>query len=108
MEHDRGLSRTATVFSSKIQLVHLMKAITAFLGGVVSTVALTACAASLALSHPNFTNAEQALQSAIGHVQGAQQVNGPNFGGHAGRAIDLIRQAQAEISIADEYHRGVR
>ncbi|WP_077002356.1 hypothetical protein [Variovorax sp. KK3] len=85
-----------------------MKPFTAFFSGVAATALLTACATSFALSHPNFENAEQALQVAINHIRGAQQVNGPTFGGHAGRAIDLIRQAQDEISIADEYHRGVR
>jgi hypothetical protein len=85
-----------------------MKSLSAFFSGVVATVALTACAASFALSHPNFQNAEQALQVAINHIQSAQQVNGPTFGGHAARAIELIRQAQTEVSIADEYHRGVR
>jgi hypothetical protein len=85
-----------------------MKPITAFAGGVVATVALTACAASFALSHANFQSAEQALQVAINHIQGAQQVNGPAFGGHAARAIELIRRAQTEVSTADEYHRGVR
>jgi hypothetical protein len=85
-----------------------MKTLTAFIGGVAATAMLTACASAFALSHPNFQNAEQALQAAINHIQGAQQVNGPTFGGHAGRAIELIRQAQDEIAIADEYHRGVR
>lgn len=85
-----------------------MKSISSFVGGAVSAVLLTGCAAAYALSHPNFENAEIALQSAIGHIRGAQQVNGPTFGGHAGRAIELIQQAQQEISIADEYHRGIR
>lgn len=85
-----------------------MRPLTAFLGGVAATVTLTACASAFALSHPNFQNAEQALQVAINHIQGAQQVNGPTFGGHAGRAIELIRQAEDEVAIADEYHRGVR
>lgn len=85
-----------------------MRPLTAFISGVAATITLTACASALALSHPNFENAEQALQVAIGHIRGAQQVNGPTFGGHAGRAIELIRQAQDEVAIADEYHRGVR
>lgn len=85
-----------------------MKAFTAFLGGVCATVALTACATSFALTHPNFQNAEQALQVAVNHIRGAQRVNGPTFGGHAGRAIELIRQAQDEIAVADEFHRGIR
>ncbi|MDB5584403.1 MAG: hypothetical protein JWR80_9579 [Bradyrhizobium sp.] len=85
-----------------------MKSASSFFAGVATTVLLTGCAASYALSHPNFDNAERALQVAINHIRGAQQVNGPTFGGHAGRAIELIQQAQTEVSIADEFHRGVR
>jgi len=85
-----------------------MKSFSSFLCGAVSTALLMGCAASYALSHPNFQNAENALQVAINHIRGAQQVNGPTFGGHAGRAIELIQQAQTEIGIADEYHQGRR
>lgn len=85
-----------------------MKSLPSFFAGVATTVLLTGCAGAYALSHPNFANAEQALQVAINHIRGAQQVNGPTFGGHAGRAIELIQQAQTEVGIADEYHRGVR
>ncbi len=85
-----------------------MKSVSSFFAGVVTTVLLTGCAASYALSHPNFDNAERALQAAINHIQGAVQVNGPTFGGHAARAIELIRQAQEEVAISDEYHRGIR
>lgn len=85
-----------------------MRPLTAFITGVGATATIGACFSAFALSHPNFQNAEQALQAALGHIQGAQQVNGPTFGGHAGRAIEFIRQAQREVEIADEYHRGVR
>lgn len=85
-----------------------MRQIKGFICGVAATVALTGCVSAFALSHPNFIQAENALQAAIGHIQGAQQVNGPTFGGHAVRAIELIREAQREISIADEFHRGGR
>ncbi|HYP84490.1 hypothetical protein [Variovorax sp.] len=76
--------------------------------GVCCMAALSACAASYALSHPNFQHAEDALQAAINHIHGAQNVNGPTFGGHAGRAIELIQQAQSEVAIADEFHSGRR
>ena len=75
---------------------------------LAATAMLTACATSFALSHPNFNAAEQALQAALNHINNAQQVNGPTFGGHAARAAQLIRDAQSEVAIADEYHRGVR
>ena len=85
-----------------------MKSLPSFFAGAVTAALLTGCAASYALSHPNFENAEQALQVALNHIRGAQQVNGPTFGGHAARAIQLIQQAQQEVAISDEYHRGVR
>lgn len=78
-----------------------------FLGGLC-VASLSACAAAFALSHPNFQSAEEALQAAINHIHSAQNVNGPTFGGHAGRAVELIRQAQTEVQIADEYHQGRR
>lgn len=76
--------------------------------GVCCMAALTACAASYALTHPNFEAAEEALQAAINHIHGAQDVNGPTFGGHAARAVELIKEAQSEIAIADEFHQGRR
>jgi hypothetical protein len=82
--------------------------IKAFALGALCVASLSACAASFALSHPNFQQAENALQAAINHIRSAQNVNGPTFGGHAGRALELIRQAQDEVSIADEFHQGRR
>ncbi len=69
---------------------------------------LTACATAYALSHPNFQAADEGIQTALNRIRAAQQVNGPNFGGHADRAIELLEQARTELSIADEYHSGVR
>jgi hypothetical protein len=86
----------------------LKKQIKAFALGALCVAALSACAASFALSHPNFQQAENALQAAINHIQSAQDVNGPTFGGHAGRAVEFIRQAQSEVAIADEFHQGRR
>ncbi|MDM0014499.1 hypothetical protein QTH87_18805 [Variovorax sp. J22P168] len=85
-----------------------MKSCSSFFAGAATATLLMGCAAAYALSHPNFQNADDALQVAINHIRGAQQVNGPTFGGHAARAIELIQQARTEVGIADEYHRGVR
>lgn len=46
--------------------------------------------------------------AALRHIRNAQQVNGPTFGGHAGRAEQLLQEARTELSIADEFHRGIR
>jgi hypothetical protein len=85
-----------------------MTQLKAFVLGALCVASLSACAASFALSHPNFQSAEEALQAAINHIHSAQDVNGPTFGGHAGRAVELIKQAQSEVQIADEYHQGRR
>jgi hypothetical protein len=85
-----------------------MTSLKSFSLGLLCMGALSACATSFALSHPNFEGAEEALQAAINHIHSAQQFNGPTFGGHAGRAVELIQQAQSEIAIADEYHTGRR
>jgi hypothetical protein len=70
--------------------------------------ALSAGTTAYALSHPNFQAADDAIFAAIRHIHDAQQVNGPTFGGHAGRAEQLLQEARTELSIADEFHRGIR
>ncbi|SFM93137.1 hypothetical protein [Variovorax sp. OV329] len=69
---------------------------------------LSACTTAYALSHPNFEAADEAIVAALRHIRNAQQVNGPTFGGHAGRAEQLLQEARTELSIADEFHRGIR
>ena len=69
---------------------------------------LSACTTAYALSHPNFEAADEAIVAALRHIRNAQQVNGPTFGGHAGRAEQLLQEARTELGIADEFHRGVR
>lgn len=71
-------------------------------------ITLTACATAYALSHPNFQAADASIQNAQARIRAAQQENGLAFGGHADRAAQLLEQARQELSIADEYHRGVR
>lgn len=75
---------------------------------VLVATALCACATAFALSHPNFRAADESIENAIDRIKAAQQVNGPTFGGHAARSMQLLEQARAELAIADEYHRGVR
>lgn len=78
------------------------------LSTVTLAIALTACATAFALSHPNFQAADESVLNALDRIRAAQTVNGPTFGGHADRAAQLLEQARTELSIADEYHRGVR
>lgn len=70
--------------------------------------ALSACTTAYALSHPNFQAADDAILAALRHIRDAQQINGPTFGGHAGRAEQLLQEARTELSIADEFHDGIR
>lgn len=50
--------------------------------------------------HPNIEAASFHAQQAIERMQDAQHANHYALGGHAGRAINLLRQAQAEMEAA--------
>lgn len=104
----RRLPYRSVSLSSQPFEIEIMKSYSSFFCGAATATLLMGCAASYALSHPNFQNAVDSIQVAINHVRGAQQVNGPTFGGHAGRAQQLLQEARTELGIADEYHRGVR
>ncbi len=78
------------------------------LAGASVVAAISVCAAAYALSHPNFQAADDAIENAISRIRAAQEANGPNFGDHAARAIQLLQDARGELRIADEYHRGIR
>lgn len=57
------------------------------------------------ITHPNLRDAFGAADQAIHHIQRAQVANeGHEFGGHAEKAIDLFKQAQAELIEADKYN----
>ncbi len=57
------------------------------------------------ITHPNLRDAFGAADQGIHHIQRAQQANeGHEFGGHAEKAIDLFKQAQAELIEADKYN----
>jgi len=73
--------------------------------GACVVAALSACSVAYSLQHPNFQSADVALANAISHIRAAQDYNGPTFGGHAARAIELAQQAREELSIADGYRR---
>ena len=72
--------------------------------GILATLALTA-AYAYEIRHPNLRAAHEASEQAITHVHEAYEANKVvGFGGHAERAIDLLKQAQAEIVAADQYN----
>jgi hypothetical protein len=52
--------------------------------------------------HPNIEAASFDAQQAIDRMHAAQQANDYDMGGHAGRAIQLLREAQYEMQAAAE------
>ena len=55
--------------------------------------------------HPNLRDAYQATDVAIKHIQEAQAANkGVEFGGHAEKALEHLRQAQQELIEGDKYN----
>jgi peptidoglycan hydrolase CwlO-like protein len=71
----------------------------------LSAALVTTVAMAYEIHHPNLRDAHHDAEMGINHVQNAQQGNkGVEFGGHAEKAIDLLRQAQAEIVEADKWN----
>ncbi len=52
-----------------------------------------------AARHPNLDSARGALNNALGYLNRAPDI----FGGHKGRAIELINAALAELRAAEAY-----
>ena len=72
---------------------------------VVLAGALVATAAfGFEFAHPNLKDAYGAAGSAIHHIELAQANNkGVEFGGHAEKAIELLRHARVELEEAEKY-----
>jgi len=69
-------------------------------GLTIATVAI-----AYEIKHPNLRDAMGACENAIKHIKTAQANNkGVEFGGHAEKAIDLLKQAQAEIAEGDKFN----
>ncbi len=73
-------------------------------------VLVTTAAFAFEFHHPNLRDANDAAENAVKHIQEAQAANkGVEFGGHAEKAIDLLRHAQRELAEAerfnDEHHK---
>jgi hypothetical protein len=57
------------------------------------------------IHHPNLRDAYQAADVAMKHIQEAQAANkGIEFGGHAEKALEHLRQAQQELIEGDKYN----
>ena len=78
----------------------MKKVLIASLSILVATVAV-----SFEIHHPNLRDAYGATENAIKHIQDAQANNkGLEFGGHAEKAIDLLKHAQQELIEGDKYN----
>jgi hypothetical protein len=61
------------------------------------------------IAHPNLRDAYAAAEQAMQHIHEAQAANKRvEFGGHADKAIEHLRQAQAELIAADQYNNAHR
>jgi hypothetical protein len=97
---DRGSSEVVIeiAFSKGIVMKKLL------LVGSLSVLAAT-LAYSYDIAHPNLKDAYAAAEQAIQHVREAQAANKRvEFGGHADKAIEHFKQAQAELVEADRYN----
>lgn len=73
--------------------------------GLLSATLVTTVAFAYEIHHPNLRDAEHEMENAIHHIQDAQKANkGIEFGGHADKAIDLLRHAQEELVEGDKYN----
>lgn len=71
----------------------------------LSAVLVTTVAMAYEIHHPNLRDAHHNAEMAINHIQNAQKGNqGVEFGGHAEKAIDLLKQAQMELVEADKWN----
>jgi hypothetical protein len=71
----------------------------------LSAALVTTVAMAYEIHHPNLRDAHHDAEMGINHIQMAQQSNkGVEFGGHAEKALDLFRQAQAELVAADQWN----
>jgi hypothetical protein len=69
------------------------------------SIAIAAVAYAYDITHPNLRDAFASAEQAIHHIERAQKANeGVEFGGHAEKAIEHFRQAQAELVEADKYN----
>lgn len=72
---------------------------------IVLAGALVATAAfGYEFAHPNLRDADGAIGNAIHHIELAQSANrGVEFGGHAEKAIELLRHAREELEESERY-----
>ena len=71
----------------------------------LSAVLVTTVALAYEIHHPNLRDAHHEAENAIHHIEEAQKDNKRvEFGGHAEKAIDLLKHAQEELVEADKWN----
>jgi len=71
----------------------------------LSAALVTTVALAYEIHHPNLRDAHHEAGEAIHHIEAAAAANrGIEFGGHAEKAIDLLRHAQEELVEGDMYN----
>lgn len=79
----------------------MKKIVIASLGAIL----VTTVAFAYEVHHPNLRDAYGSTEGAIQHIREAQHYNGRvEFGGHAARALDDLRNAEQEIIAADKWN----
>jgi hypothetical protein len=71
----------------------------------LAAILVTTIAMAYEIHHPNLRDAYAATDNAIHHIQEAQAANkGLEFGGHAGKAIAALEQAERELIEGDKWN----
>ncbi len=72
---------------------------------LLSATLVTTLALAYEIHHPNLRDAYHDSETAIHHIEDAQRANkGIEFGGHAEKAIDLLRHAEQELVEGDKFN----
>ncbi|WP_322045430.1 hypothetical protein [Paraburkholderia sp. J67] len=79
-----------------------MKLATVFVASGLAAAAVTAFAAPTN-RYPNLEQAQQLIDQSYAHIETARKDNHDDFGGHASRAEELLRQAKGELDQAAMY-----
>jgi hypothetical protein len=73
--------------------------------GAISLLLAATAAYAYNITHPTLRDAHSLADQAIKQIEQAQhEAKGVEFGGHADKAIDFFRKAQAELVASDQYN----
>lgn len=69
----------------------------------LAAVLVTTIAVGYEIQHPNLKDAYASISDAIRHIEKARGGTTGKFGGHAGKALDDLKEAQQELIEADKW-----